>query len=422
MIHSSFIGSPIAFYPPAALRAYKFEGNILDELPPEVTIARQEDVQRVQQQAAELVELAFRDRTQRAALSMPKVSDIVRVTRAEGLALGAGASGRLSPAAGVDLRGRFGFADKELKGEVGVGLKLPRSRGIRAFAMRDYVDVRDVPEVSGVRNSIASQEFGSDYTDPIDLRAVGVQFTLGRWLGARWRVDVAAEQHDQLNVRATPENGTYEPMIPARAVRGNRVSLRGEGALWSVGGGTLHANGELRLVDYDGAAARVSANAEFERAVGGGQLFTRTVAAALTGGALPPQLFVYFGGPTTAPGYAFDDFAARRGISQRVEYRREISFFPIPLGRFGQVPGKATIIPFAHAVWASDPARVAAINTPPEPTPSSFVRGSREGLYPAVGLGFEPLLGMIRLDLARGLRDGRWTFGVDLSRTFWPVF
>ena len=39
---------------------------------------------------------------------------------------------------------------------------------------------RDVPEVSGIRNSIAAQEFGSDYTDPVDMRVGGVEATLGR--------------------------------------------------------------------------------------------------------------------------------------------------------------------------------------------------------------------------------------------------
>jgi hypothetical protein len=48
-------------------------------------------------------------------------------------------------------------------------------------------------------------------------------------------------------------------------------------------------------------------------------------------------------------------------------------------------------------------------------------RGDRQGWYPALGVALEPLLDMVRLDVARGLRDGRWTFSFDMSRAFWGV-
>jgi hypothetical protein len=28
---------------------------------------------------------------------------------------------------------------------------------------------------------------------------------------------------------------------------------------------------------------------------------------------------------------------------------------------------------------------------------------------------------LLRIDVARGLRDGRWTLSIDLDRDFWPV-
>ena len=28
---------------------------------------------------------------------------------------------------------------------------------------------------------------------------------------------------------------------------------------------------------------------------------------------------------------------------------------------------------------------------------------------------------LLRLGVARGLRDGRWTFGIDFARAFWSV-
>jgi hypothetical protein len=421
-----FTGPPIQFVSPTQLKKYPFEGGILGGLPPGVSVIRDEDIARVQRQAEDAVKLEFRERSQPASLSIPHFSDIVRVTRAEGVALGAG--GNLHPATWLDAdaRARYGFSDEAWKGEFGVRFNLGHDRSVRAFAAREYTDARDVPEVSGVRNSIASQEFGSDYTDPYDVRSVGAELSLGRVARARWRVEAAREKHGPVFVRATPEQGSYESTIPARAVRGTRVSLHGEGAAFSIAGGTLRANAELRLMDLGGKAARFSLDAEYERQMGSGTLATRTVAAGLSSGLLPPQEYVYFGGPTTAPGYAFDDFAARRGVSQRVEWRISVPFFPLSLGRYGRVPAHATLAPYAHVVWVDDPAMLPRfiapqVPMPPEPTPPSFVRGDRHGWYPSIGIGFEPLLGVFRFDIARGLRDGRWTFSADISRAFWAV-
>jgi hypothetical protein len=186
-------------------------------------------------------------------------------------------------------------------------------------------------------------------------------------------------------------------------------------------GGLLRANGELRVVDFGPNAARLAVVAEYERAVGEHRIAARTVAAAVSAGDVPPQLGVFFGGPVTAPGYRFDEFAARRGVSQRVELRIGVPFIAIPLGRFGNMPAGAMLAPFVHAVWVDDPMIVPGDNMPPEPTPPYTFRGERQGWYPALGVGLEPLMGLVRLDVARGLRDGRWTFSMDVARTFWAL-
>ncbi|HYV97854.1 MAG TPA: hypothetical protein VE967_10400 [Gemmatimonadaceae bacterium] len=407
-----FTGPPISFVAPGLLKTYPFEGKILDALPPDVAIVRPQDIERVQKQAEDMVRDEFRERAQRAALSVPSLSDMFRVTRVEGVALGAG--GELHPRARlmIDAHARYGFSDEEWKADAGVTLGIGHDRSIRAFASRDYADARDVPEVSGIRNSIAAQEFGSDYTDPFDMRKAGVELSLGRWARSRWRVVGTAERHDPLLVNATPERGAYEPTIPARRIDARVLGIHAEGAVFTIGGGTLRTNAELRLTrftnrdpgftDDAGRAARLEFDAEYERKLGRGVLQTRTVGAALSGGALPPQFAVYLGGPTTAPGYNFDAFAARRGVSQHVEWRADVPFFSIPLARYGKVPPHATLAPYVHTVYVDD-------------------AGPRQGWYPSLGAGFEPVMGMLRFDFARGLRDGRWSFCVDLARLFWGM-
>jgi len=46
---------------------------------------------------------------------------------------------------------------------------------------------------------------------------------------------------------------------------------------------------------------------------------------------------------------------------------------------------------------------------------------ARQGWYPALGVGTLVLFDLLRFDVARGLRDGRWTFSVDAARGFWPI-
>ena len=132
-----------------------------------------------------------------------------------------------------------------------------------------------------------------------------------------------------------------------------------------------------------------------------------TIAAGVFGGdSVPLQHLVFLGGPTSEPGYDFHELVGRGGVSQRIEWRFDAPFFPIPLGRYGTAPGSLTLAPFVTAVW---------INR------SAGFKAARQGWYPSVGLGALTLFDVLRLDVARGFRRGRWTFSVDIGRDFWSV-
>jgi hypothetical protein len=40
---------------------------------------------------------------------------------------------------------------------------------------------------------------------------------------------------------------------------------------------------------------------------------------------------------------------------------------------------------------------------------------------PSVGVGALSIFDLLRVDVARGLHKGRWTFNLDVNRAFWPV-
>jgi hypothetical protein len=171
-----------------------------------------------------------------------------------------------------------------------------------------------------------------------------------------------------------------------------RVASRLETSRWSAVGTPIA-----------GEVLRASIDLEAHWALGAQQLRLRSTAAALSGGALPPQDLVRFGGPVSGPGYAFHRFAARRGMSQRLELQRRIPFVPMDLGRFGRVPATLVLAPYAHAVWVD-----------------GGIDGT-QGWYPSLGLGGLGFFDLLRVDVARGLRDGTWTFSVDVSPALWPV-
>jgi hypothetical protein len=146
--------------------------------------------------------------------------------------------------------------------------------------------------------------------------------------------------------------------------------------------------------------------ANIERPFGDYRLVTATTIAAVASphrDQAPVQELVYLGGPTTGPGYDFHSIVSTRAFSEHVEFRVPAPFFPFSLGRFGRVPGRGTFAPFVHVIGAtSDQALIG-------------------GLYPSVGAGFLTPFELLRIDVARGLRNGRWTFSIDVSRQFWSV-
>jgi hypothetical protein len=321
--------------------------------------------------------------------------------------LGAGVS--------VAASGRYGFSDEQLKGRGALEYTTGAGSRLTLAGERQYIDASDEQETSLARNTIAAQEFGSDYTDPYDVTALSLSGSLAR-LGWRPSFEFAWEQHDSLSVHATPANGRFEPTIPAQPLHELRLTLAlDRPTTLTFGGYELGARLSASGISPQGAAAgvrgdlfRPTVTIDLQKPFGSSRLVLHTIAAGVFSGddTIPAQHLVYLGGPTTGPGYDFHEFAGRGGLSQRIEYRFLAPFFAIPLGRFGKAPGSITLAPFANVVWIDR---------------SAAFKPQRQGWYPSIGLGALTVFDVLRFDVGRGLRDGRWTFGVDIGRDFWSV-
>jgi hypothetical protein len=319
-------GAPLQFLPPAQLRAYAFPGRVVDALPADIQMASADEVSRVRAQALGLVQARALTRARGAAVSARAVSDFARVTRAEGLALGAGFAVRPSPGTRLALQGRAGEADRQAKGRL-TWAPLGRRRGRAAGAGARLRDAGDAAEGSRARNSVAAQEFGSDWTDPVDVRSAALAADLpapdaGALAGLRVGVGASYEAQKAVAVRARPFGGAYEPTLAADRLRLARVTLAAERApapapfgtvvargcgsrrphharLRPDGGGVLHGLRSRRALRAGHPADRRPAGRA--RHHGGGR-----------GGRVPVQELALFGGPVTAPGFDFHRLAAGR--------------------------------------------------------------------------------------------------------------
>ena len=411
-------GGPEIVMAPTADRIahpFPFTGHVLDSLPPDVRAVTDADVKKVQDEARALVREAALARARSFAFSARHISDLARFNRVEGLALGSGFLQRLGGGVAVAAAGRYGFSDKELKGRGALEYTTGAGSRLTLGAERQYRDVGDEQETSLVRNTVAAQEFGADYTDTYDVRSVSLSGSLAR-LGWRPSFELSYDQHDSLAVHARPASGRFEPTIPAQGLHEIRFTLGLDrsttltfagyelGVHLAASGIWLQSESPLLRESF----LRPTATLDLQKPFASSRIVFHTVGSAIFGDelAVPVQHLAYFGGPTTGPGYDFHEFVGKGGVSQRIEYRFLAPFLPIPLGRFGKAPGTITLAPFANAVWIDG---------------SAPFNPSRLGWYPSLGLGALTVFDVLRFDVARGLRDGRWTFGVDIGRDFWSV-
>lgn len=450
-----FRGPEIVQRPDAELKKFKWQGRILDSLPPDVRAVTDADVARVQSEARELVRAQALERAQRATLSARNVSDFVRVDRVEGIALGFGMLQPLGNGFAFALRGHYGLADHEPKGLATFAWRAVGGRGGQLFASSELAEAGIAAERSRVVNSLAAQEFGSDYTDPYRRRAVGATLDLGRALGVDHHVTVGYEWRRAVDVHATPAAGRFEPTLAAPTTRGvdaawsvddpahlwllgTELELHGSASAYfaqgmapllpplvgpaciPIGGPACGGPGWAEASGGHSTILRGSLDAAIERPFGNARLVSRTIVGAVRASAWsPPESFVWFGGPTTAPGYDFHSLAATAAVSQRLELRLPLPFVPVPLGRFGRSPASATLAPFVSAAFLRAPGGGPALPLFLRPGASAL---PASGGYPSVGVGLLSFFQLVRLDVARGLRDGRWTFSADLSREFWQLF
>jgi len=412
-----FDGPEIVAAPPAQQRAYPFSGTILQSLPGDVKLGTDDDVRHVQEEARALVRAEALARARGTTPGVRSLSDLVRMNRVEGVAVGIGISRAMGSATEVRVHGRYGFADRRLKESA--TLSWQRAGGLRLAltARDDFRDAGDGPETSGVRNSLGAQEFGADLTSYYRARGADLSLDAGTRPGVRWRASITRERQEPLATHAQPVRGSFPAAFAAapltawsagvEASRADVAAPLGTTFGWS---GSVLASRAHPLDSASAAGdlsfARLALVTNLVRQVGEDRLVLSGTAAAVTGHDAPPQAQVFFGGPVSGPGFGYHEFGTNAGGTGHLEWRHRALEVPVSIGRFGRLGMPVTLAPFAHAIWIDRDLRVPAVAA---------------GWFPSAGLGVITLFDFLRFDVARGLRGGRWTFAVDFSRDLWRI-
>lgn len=340
------------------------------------------------------------------------VSNIIRVNRVQGLALGAGAV--LGAARRrVELRPALGIATAT--GRLTGGLEARLGSGatrLTAEASRQVVDIGDEPVIAPVLNSLSAQEFGDDYADWYERDRV--RLAIRRRLGGRHSVELAGtlERPRSLEVAHTPFHGDYR----GNPALGTADHFTGANIRLERGGGSSIATGNDFAGDVQVEAAsgptdfvRASARAEWLRSLGAVQLLMRGRGGWGSTGMPAYRQFV-LGGRGTLVGEEFRAFGGQAMALGHVELRFQAPAPAIPLGSFASTGRTMTIAPFLSAGWVRGPGAATATAVPWQDS---------DGLRPVAGLGVELFMQLIRIDAGIALRTGEFGLTIDINRDWW---
>ena len=362
--------------------------------------------------AEELVSQRLLEGMPRSRVGTTAVSDLVRVNRVQGLAFGVSLTQRFHQ--GWEVRGNLGYGLSDHRVTAGIRFGLTRGGSEWMIESRRIIrDFGDEPVVSGVVNSLLSQEAAIDLGSYLLGEEVGVG--LRQRLDARWSVDLSArfERSSSVATTATPARGAYEP----NPALGSGSYWLGRAVFAMAPRGSVD-RGDIRLhLGVEGGTGptqylRLSFRSDGSVPTPIGHFRLRTIAGVATPG-LPKARSFAIGGRGTLPAETFRQWGGRRVIAGQLEWRLRVPVPAIGIGPFATTGDRAIFAPFVGVGWAGG-------------TIEDVGWRSSEGARPVAGVAIELLQNLLRLELATPLRERpetprRWRLTVDVAPEWWPI-
>jgi hypothetical protein len=420
----TFAGPPVVTLPEAQREMYPFEDDI-ESVVREEGLGAETELGEIRRQARRLAwDSALRSGGP-VRLRLRSVSELIRYNRAEGLAMGAGATLAL-PGGRMGILGGYAFGAEHPIAEL--ALESGGATSVRAALFVNRArDVGVGPATSGFANTLAAVLAGRDYQDL--FYATGAEITLRQAMGDRWSAAVTATAELQESAERTVGSGLlggeFRPVrgidsdagghtarAYAAALKVERLAPAGAARWWNgrvdIRGGTQNPFGviegsgcfECRQVEqvfFVKPEARFSAGRPFTPRDGRLEVEVRAGAAF---GEITRQELYLLGGRGTVPGYEFRAYGGDRYALARATGSWEL-WRPWARGRLLAAAG------LAHAGASG----AEALNAwPASPT---------NGVKTSIGAGLGLIYDVLHVDVARGLGSGGgWEVIVEANRTF----
>lgn len=341
-----------------------------------------------------------------------RVSEIVRANRVEGVRVGAAVTTRPPLPGTPTIRTwvGYGFADRRLSGRIGLTVPLGARVELYAGAGREVEDVAGELPVSPVLNSVLAQEAGSDYGDWLEHRILEVRGTARPAGGVRVQARLAWEEWRTVSVTARPARGEYAPnpalgagrYATARVEARRRVSSLPEGGLsWLVA--AEMGTGASRYLRLDGRI-------DWVRPVGLGVLSLHTGGGWATR-EVPVSRTMAIGGWGTLPGEPYRAYGGRWTALGRLEY-----LLPLPIPELSLGGGMGTGRYWHVGPFVAAGAGGGATAIGPRPP-----WGTSDGIRPVVGIAWEGIWRLVRIELGIALRSGVVGGSADLAAHWRPI-
>ncbi len=387
--------------------AYPFTEGLLDGIERDglASVELRPDADALRRQAVEL--LARRPPTglPRARPYLPGLSSLVRYNRVEGLAVGAG--GSFIPHGSIRVRARGAWSFGRNAPGAGITLSAPVGSESAIFLEGRFDELDDLgltPGAAGVLSSAGGAIRGEDYLDPV-LRS-GISGGVQAPLGDRWilRLD-AGLRRDRTPVLQVVE----APLDRSRGFRPVRAIEEGDFATaslrvstevgWPAGGrGLLHAGLEgASGGPGSGGAIVAEATGRWASPTGARELDATLLGRSWRGDPLP-QGHRLVGGRGSLPGYPYRGWAGRDHLLGSLVGATDL------IGPLVRLRGGL------HAGWSGRAY---------DDVVEAWDADATEGVRPAVTLGIGVGWDVLRVEAARGLRDGEWQLLLSLDPRWW---
>jgi hypothetical protein len=336
-------------------------------------------------------------------------SDLVRVNRVQGLALGG--SGVIGVGRNrIQFRPSLGIGTSDGRATGGLSVMLGQgATQLSLGARRTVEDVGATPVIAPLLNSIMAQEFGKDYGDYFRLDRA--EIAIRQRFGPRHLATLSGgiEHAYSLDVSHHPASGTYRPnpALGAGEYRVARLEIA-RGPLSTLATGR-DLDGELSLEAGEGTSSYVrgSGTLRLRQRIGDTELLL-TGAGGWGSARLPAYRGFVIGGRGTLVGEPFRAFGGRRLALGRLEWRVDVPAPAIPLGSFASTGHSVTLAPFVAAGWAGG-------------QQAGVPWGASDGIRPVVGVAVDLFMRLIRVEGGMALRTGDFGLTVDVNRDWWGI-